>query len=283
MTERWPVAVIDGHVKEAARRWVPGAGPPQIDLLHDGLVNRSFRVRRAGHECVLRMPVRTGTTGISALASNLDRRWELRVLRAASAARIAPAVLACEPESGILVTAWIDGQAWSAAQAVQADSQPIVGRLLRRVHELAPEGPVRHMTVGDWCGVYRQALKAPGLPGADPVAIERTEAGVSAALEAYSRLPPVSVRLCHSDLHRLNLLQSEGQPWLVDWEYAHVGDPFWDLAGWVRSTNLAEQACEILVSAYLGRPPLPIERARLQCLFQIHDFICLLWNMLVHP
>lgn len=275
--------MIDGCVRDTASRLVPGAGSPEIDLLQDGLINRSFLVRRGGREFVLRMPVRHGTPGSRALSDSLDRHWELRVLQAAAAAGIAPAVLACEPGSGILVSARVDGPEWSAAQALLPESQAIVALLLRRVHALDPAGPARRMTVVGWCMLYRQATATAGLGEADRAAIERAEPGVSTALRDYSKLPPAPIRLCHSDLHRQNLLQSGRRNWLVDWEYAHHGDPFWDLAGWVRSASLSGSACEALVSAYLGREPVPDERERLGCLLRIHDFICLLWNTLARP
>jgi len=283
MADQPRVTGVGRYVQDTARRLVPGAGAPEIGLLHDGLINRSFLVLRDGREFVLRVPVRREAPGIRALSISMDRHWELRVLRAAAAAGIAPAVLACEPGSGILVTARVEGQEWSAEQALRAESQAAVATLLRRVHELDPAGPARHMTVGGWCELYRQAIATMNLPEADLAAVERAQTGVAAALRGYSQLAPAAMRLCHSDLHRLNLLQSVEGHWLVDWEYAHMGDPFWDLAGWVRSAGLSGPACEALVNGYLGREPLPAEQERLHCLLQIHDFICLLWDILAHP
>lgn len=273
--------MIEPQVRDVAHRLVPGREEPCISSLSDGALNGSFRVQRDGRAYVLRLPARRRAPGLRALAAlGVDRAWECRVLRAASAAGIAPAVVACEPAAGILVTEWLDGEMWSAAMAADAGSQPAVAQLLHRVQGLQPETPLRRMTVQDWCRLYREALPRSGKTEADREALDRAESQAGSALQEYSRLPEPSMFLCHSDLHRLNLLHAGGRLWLVDWEYAHLGDPFWDLAGWARSASLGPAALDVWVAACLQREPLPVEQDRLRCLMQIYDYVCLLWSLL---
>ena len=42
---------------------------------------------------------------------------------------------------------------------------------------------------------------------------------------------------------------------MLDWEYAHVADPFWDLAGWCANTDLPAESQWRLLSDYGGSPP----------------------------
>ena len=40
---------------------------------------------------------------------------------------------------------------------------------------------------------------------------------------------------------------------LLDWEYAHVADPLWDLAGWSANNDLEAQIQWSLLTHYLGK------------------------------
>jgi len=273
--------MISPLVLETARRLVPGRDEPRVEALSAGPLNCSYRVQRDGRAYALRVPAQRSAPGIRLLSElGVDREWEQRVLLAAAAEGVAPRVLACEPGSGVLLTAWLDGEIWSAEQAARPDSQPGVARLLRRVHELQPAVPLRRMQAGDWCRLYLDALSRAQPAPADLEVLAAAESQALAALRDYARLPPPVMRLCHSDLHRLNLLHAGARSWLLDWEYAHLGDPFWDLAGWIRSAALGPTACDAWVGAYLQREPRAAERERLECLLRIYDFVCLLWNRL---
>ena len=62
-------------------------------------------------------------------------------------------------------------------------------------------------------------------------------AGRAAPRRARSLAPRPRV-LCHSDLHAANLVATERGLVLLDWEYAHVSEALWDLAGWACNNDL---------------------------------------------
>jgi thiamine kinase-like enzyme len=64
---------------------------------------------------------------------------------------------------------------------------------------------------------------------------------------------------------------------LLDWEYAHVADPLWDLAGWSANNDLAAEAQWNLLSDYLQTTPAQQEWRRLRLLLWLYDYVCLLW------
>ena len=86
--------------------------------------------------------------------------------------------------------------------------------------------------------------------------------------------------LCHSDLHAANLVSGEGGLMLLDWEYAHVSEAFWDLAGWSCNNDLAEESRRLLLASYLGRTPRDEETERLEHLAWLYDYVCVLWSEL---
>jgi thiamine kinase-like enzyme len=152
-----------------------------------------------------------------------------------------------------------------------------MAELLRRVHALPIPQPPRVMSAGAWISHYAAAAA-------------RRKAGVarSAALRANAmthlgRLgatPAPPAVLCHSDLHRLNIVDDRpgGGLILLDWEYAHVADGFWDLAGWIANNDWTEDTAARLLRSYLRRAAFPAESARLGALRWLYDYVCLQWS-----
>jgi thiamine kinase-like enzyme len=265
------------RVEEAALRYVPGVGAVAVERLGRGLVNESHRVVRDGRVYSLRMPTaEPAPTGV-------DREWECRVLALASAAGLAPTIVRCEPRLGVLVAQWEEGPALRPDEARGLDAAVRVAELTRRVHALPLPGNARIVEPADWIEHYRdalirlppgarQALRMPGrADGADALQAESERR--LGALEALT--PRV---LCHSDLHPANLVRTERGLVLLDWEYAHVSEALWDLAGWACNNDLEPAARAVLLASYLGRPASDEEAQRLEDLAWLYDYVCLLWS-----
>ena len=251
-------------------RWVPGAGPVVVQPLASGLVNDSCRVARAGRLYSMRV----ATANSQDLG--LDREWECKVLSHAAAAGLAPTIERCEPAQGVLVADWVSGRTWTLEEIRLPDRIHAMAGLLRRVHALPIPQPARVMTPAAWVALYAAALTR-GLEEPSRSAGLRSAADARLAVLAASRLPhPV---LCHSDLHRLNVTVGPNLL-LLDWEYAHVSDPYWDLAGWIANNDGTQHFAEVLLADYLQRPAEPAESARLGQLMWLYDYICLLWSEL---
>jgi thiamine kinase-like enzyme len=237
--------------EELALRWVPGGGPVTLKPLAAGLVNDSYRVEREGRVYSMRLAA-------DGLELGVDREWECRVLQCAARAGLAPVVVCCEPSRGILVAEWTGGHAWTAEELRLPGNIRALTGLLRRVHALPIPKPARIMSPAAWIAHYGQAAARTGMR---PLASAGLRGAADAHLERLAGIPSAHPVLCHSDLHRLNLAAGERFV-LLDWEYAHVSDPYWDLAG------------------YLERPAGGYESERLRLLIWLYDYICLLWSEL---
>ncbi len=67
---------------------------------------------------------------------------------------------------------------------------------------------------------------------------------------------------------------------LLDWEYAHAADPFWDLAGWSANNDFGDPTAA-RSAGELHRPAAdPREYSRLRRLGWLYDYVCLLWSEL---
>ena len=263
-----------------ARLHVPGTGEPTVKRLQSGVSNSSYEVTRDGIRYALRVAEPGGAL------MGVDRDWERRVLQQVQRAQLSPLVECCLPGDGILVTRWVDGVRWTAAEAASAGKLPTVAGLIRRVHAVRAPVLARTMTPTRWIDLYRRALAQRGAavddrPGAPALPAPPALSARARELEqVYARFGPRPGVLCHSDLHRHNLIASADRLVVLDWEYAHVGDPFWDLAGWMSMNDLPPADAEALLAAYLGRPPRDEERARLTVLQWFFDYVGFLWGEL---
>ncbi len=145
-------------------------------------------------------------------------------------------------------------------------------QLLRRIHALRPAVACARDEPDGLDRLHYSAAAS-----SRNAALRGAAAARAAALEGLGGADRV---LCHSDLHTLNLIDRGGPLMLLDWEYAHVSEPLWDLAGWSANNDFEDEPRQALLAAYLNRPASRDERRRLSLLEWLYDYVCLLWSEL---
>jgi thiamine kinase-like enzyme len=248
---------------------VPGSGSVDLEALGVGLISDTYRVARDGVAYTLKVPAeRRELRG--------DILWEARVLELAGAAGMAPRLVYSDPDGAVLLTRWAEGRCWSPSETGAPANLRETAALLRRVHALAVPRPARQVTPQQWIRIYDEAL-------ARRSSTSRDEVLRRAALfraQSLAELPRVVGVLCHSDLHALNVIQEGDSLVLLDWEYAHVADPLWDLAGWCANNDFITETQWSLLTDYLGDAPASSQWRRLRLLLALYDYVCLLWSQL---
>jgi thiamine kinase-like enzyme len=86
-------------------------------------------------------------------------------------------------------------------------------------------------------------------------------------------LPPAPSAPCHNDLLAANVIRAleDERLLIVDWEYAGMGDPRFDLGNLCVNNDFDEHAEEQLLRSYLARAPTDAERAALRLMRLLSD------------
>jgi len=82
--------------------------------------------------------------------------------------------------------------------------------------------------------------------------------------------------LCHNDLHPGNFIQSPRGLMVIDWEYAGMNHPYFDLAGLAQGRGLNVQQQLRLLDLYQGQSS-RADLLKLQKFIAIYGYCCLLW------
>jgi aminoglycoside phosphotransferase (APT) family kinase protein len=212
----------------------------EIRALGGGLNVRSYLVAAGERRHVLRLPVANAVAW-------LDLATEVRAMKAAAAADLAPRVIAADLAAGLLLTDY-GATAWTPELARRPAAVTRVARLLRTLHRVGVELPV--YSVSGFATTYLAALR--GERTRPSSAEEERWAGELATLGAEfdSEHPPTA--FCHNDLAAANILADAAAARLIDFEYAGRGAPLLDLASFAGMNGLAKPQRRQLLDEYYG-------------------------------
>jgi aminoglycoside phosphotransferase (APT) family kinase protein len=256
------------EIANLCRTMVPGAGAVELEALAAGPFSETYRVARDGVLYTLKVAA-------AGREFPADLAWETRVLKIAADAGFAPRPVCIDLGATALLTRWVQGKFWQAHE-VQLDANlQRIAALLRQVHGLEIPLPARCVTPLQWVEIYATALSRRRC-SIEPVLRQ----AALARAQTLAELPRVVGVVCHSDLHVMNLLQTEDALVLLDWEYVHVTDPLWDAAGWCANNDFAAERQWSLLSLYLGSTPSAGQWQRFRLLLALYDYVCLLWTEL---
>jgi thiamine kinase-like enzyme len=218
------------------RLW-PGRAS-RIEPLGGGITNRNFRVDLDGEQVVLRIG------GKDAEALGIDRRAEHAASVAAAGLGVAPEVVAFVEPEGYLVTRYVPGAPVAADRLRDRDMIGGLARIFRRIHNssVVPSrfDPFRVVEAYRATAAAHGHSSLPAYDRAKPIAdmIERL-------------IPPHPEVFCHNDLLNANFIADEnGRIWIVDWEYAGMGDRFFDLANFSVNHDFTEADDAALLASY---------------------------------
>ena len=209
-----------------------------IEPLGGGITNRNFKVVLVDDDPVV---LRIGGNDTELLG--IDRRAEHAASLVAAELGIAPAVVSFVEPEGYLVTRFVSGEPLGTERIRERLDE--IASMLRDFHT-ASAIPSRFDSFRV-VEAYASTAAAFGVPV--PRAYERAKR-VADAIEARRGAPPLGP--CHNDLLNANFIADGERVWLVDWEYAGMGDVFFDLANFSINHELDDDGNRELLARYFG-------------------------------
>lgn len=242
----------------------------RLTPLSGGITNRNFLVEASGttDRWVIRL------AGNDTYLLGISREVEHAATVAAAGVGVGPEVTAFIRPEGYLVTRFIVGSPVSDEAVRRPETLRRVADSLRRIHDgPAIPGLFIPLRIAE---AYRGLAEARGVP------IPReydVAAAVGRRIELACLSAPLPMRPCHNDLLNANFIDDGTRIRIVDWEYAGMGDPFFDLGNFSINHDLTPDQDETLLAAYDGS----VRRdrlARLTLMRVVSDMREAMWGVL---
>ena len=234
-----------------------------------GLTNLVFK---AGEYC-LRIPGK-GTE------EYIDRANEAVAAKEAARADVSPEVVHFDPETGVMLTRYIDGAVTMSPDLFKArkGSPARAGEAFRKLHSSSAKFPFRFelfSMIDDYLKIL--SGKTVDLPEGYHDVLAEAET-VRAALNAH----PLPLTACHCDPLCENFLDTGERMWVVDWEYSGMNDPMWDLGDLSVEAGFDAAQDEEMIAAYFAGAPRPDQLGRVVIYKAMCDLLWTLWGLIQH-
>jgi thiamine kinase-like enzyme len=256
----------------AALQRVPEVAGRQLTLkpLSGGITNRNYLITAL--DLAERYVIRLAGNDTHLLG--ISREVEHAATVAAAGVGVGPEVAAFIRPEGYLVTRFIEGEAVSLEQVRRPDTLRRVADSIRRIHG-GPAIPGLFVPLRI-VEAYRALAAERGV--AIPPTYERARQ-VGRRIEQALLQVPLEPRPCHNDLLNANFIDDGQRIRNVDWEYAGMGDPFFDLGNFSINNGLEAEADTVLLEAHDGT----VNASRLERLSLmriVSDFREAMWGVL---
>jgi thiamine kinase-like enzyme len=236
-----------------------------VEPLRGGITNENYRVMVEGHAYVARVPAQKGDL------LGIDREVELQANRLAAGAGVAAEVIDFIRPDAILITRFIEGRPVGDAAVHLPDTLTRLAQSLQAVHSSgvlpAAFSPFR---------VVEAYLKTAGVHGVSAPSWWERAHEVGRRIEGA--LPQEDPCLCHNDLLNANFIDEGERIRIVDWEYAGMGDPFFDLGNFSVNHQLGEDEEVFLLEQYFGSAT-PGQLAHLRLMRIMSDYREAMWGL----
>ena len=255
-------------VQEAIARVPLWANRREIEVseLEGGITNLNYRVDVDGKSYHLRI------SGENTELLGINREYEYRAQLVAGELGIAPEVVYFIEPEGYIVSRFIEGRPISAEELRQPANLLKVGELLHSIHALPtiPGTFSAFQVVRDYTEIAKRCKVT------FPQTFKWLLSQMDSAEGALSKLR-LFPRPCHNDLLNGNFLFLD-RIYVLDWEYAGMGDIFFDLANFSNNHELSEEENQVLLNCYFSRVTSQ-DMAHLHLMKIMSDFREAMWGL----
>ncbi len=235
-------------------------------LLGGGITNQNFRVDVGGESFVLRI------CGADTELLGIKREAEYIANLAAGKLGIAPEVFyVIQPES-YLVTRFINGHPVPPEEMCTPNNIRRVAEALKKFHSLPLQIPATFSPFRRVEHLIQVSRRHNILFPSNFEWLREQMREVETAFLANPFIP----RPCHDDLLNANFID-DGQIRILDWEYAGMGDIYFDLANFSSHHRFNDDQVRFLLECYFGEAT-PKQFARLQLMRPMSEMHEAMWG-----
>lgn len=215
-----------------------------------GMSNYTYLVYLKDHPYVVRILGEGGEVLV-------DPASEKKHLNIVKTLDITSNVVYFDVKTGVKISEYIEGTPLS--KEISDEDYFEVADSLRRLHEAKLPGEDYHLKTR--LRRYEKLLKT--IPSETYYALKMQ--WLKLYDEYYHQFPKT---LCHGDAQRSNLVKSHDKIYLLDWEFAGLNDPYYDIASF---GNIDFKDAEKLLGFYLKREPNKeeVKKLRFYRMFQV--------------
>ena len=191
--------------------------PSQITALPQGLTNQGYLLSLPHGQFVLRI----AAANSQALDINRDAEYCIHALL--ESYQLAPKIYYRASDNSYWLREYIAGTVLTA-QDLNLDTLTQMATYLRRIHRLAAPTDLPKINIQAKLKHYQQQLTPQATYFTEPLPANKGK-----------------VALCHMDPTPANWIRmNNGKLMLLDWEYAGLGNPLWDIAALLQQANLTD-------------------------------------------
>jgi thiamine kinase-like enzyme len=224
-------------VEELVESLWPGRAV-HVERLTGGMTNANFLADFGDEKVVVRIP------GHHTSLLGINRNHEVAANKLAASIGVAPEVLNESAPQDFLVTRFLEGRPVLPAELA---TEPMLREVITTLHHVHDAGTIpAFFNPFEVVRTYHEIALNKGV--VEPFDFPRALSIIERVSEAR-RFRPVA--FCHNDLLNENFLFDD-QIRIIDWEYAAMGDPFFDLAFFSINHGLLAPADERLLTHYFG-------------------------------
>jgi thiamine kinase-like enzyme len=233
-----------------------------------GLTNHTYVVTMTLVKYVFRLPGK----GTELIINRYDEKISTQL---ACDLRIDTPMFLFDENSGVKIMTYIEQpETMSPEKMRKTDNLVTAAYLLQRLHRCGKNTLVR-FEIFEMAQSYEDFIyKYNGIFYADYMAVREK------VMQIKNRVDQLIVEKvpCHNDPLCENWIRNNERMYLIDWEYAGMNDPMWDLADLSIEAEYTQIMDEQLLSTYLERVPTNDETLRFQANKVYLDFLWSLWG-----
>lgn len=239
--------------------------PLSIQSLTSGQSNQTLRLVSATEDYVLKCWRHEQLFAV-------DRELEITIQKQLAQKSFAPKVIDYDLEQGWLLQPYHQVPSLQYVKLSPLVKASVLAETLSRIHSVSINIP--HWSLAERVEHYLQQLRL--LNGALAAEMRQELLPMKSLLNDWLQYPV----LCHNDLSMNHILMADPIR-VIDWEYAGLGHPLFDIASTIKINRLSNDMTVRLISDYERKSRYQIDQRRLAQWCEFVDWLNKVWQHLL--